>query len=80
MSGPGPVTRQERIDAALRERRIVALERQAMALERIADELKTTNNALVLTTDLLVGIDALLARFADPEGAVEPPAPSADVR
>ena len=51
-----------------------------MALERIADELKTTNNALVLTTDLLVSIDAVLARFADPDGAAGPPAPSAAVR
>ncbi len=39
-------TRQEQIDAQLRERQVVSAERQAMALERIADSLDRIDGRL----------------------------------
>ena len=80
MSGPGPVTRQDQIDAKLRERQVVAMERQALAPERIADEFKVINRHLMFVSDVIVNTDTLLAQIAEGEPADTTGRPSADVR
>ena len=79
-----PPTRQDRIDAALRERNTVAMERQALAmerqavaLERLADEFKSVGRQLIFISDVLANTDTLLAQIVEKlETEAEP---SADV-
>ena len=74
-------TRQEQIDAQLRERQVMALERSAVAVERIADSLDKLNHYAENIRDYIdVAGDRAIEEAARIAGAIERvyPDPDAD--